>query len=223
MYFITSRMPIECGKAQRGHGKPFTFDLEDNASGQEFFCCRKTGKNAHVELGGKPMLSALKNEPYRQVLLYLHGFSNLPDDIFANAQEFQDLCDAKKKHEVLVLPVIWPCDNKLGIVRDYWDDQKSADLSAFALARMMQRFMEWRNSEESNPADDPCLKRINVLAHSMGNRVLRLGKQARRSARRRDDCVLEAAARRSQGCLKVLFTRSAPGGLSPCKTPRPCP
>jgi len=38
---------------------------------------------------------------------------------------------------------------------------------------MMQRFMDWRNSAESNPADDPCLKRINVLAHSMGNRVLR--------------------------------------------------
>jgi esterase/lipase superfamily enzyme len=26
---------------------------------------------------------------------------------------------------------------------------------------------------EDNPADDPCLKRINVLAHSMGNRVFR--------------------------------------------------
>ena len=93
IYFITSRMPIECGKAQRGHGKPFTFDLEDNASGQEFFCCRKTGKNAHVELGGNALLSALKNEPYRQVLLCLHGFSNLPDD------------------------------NDPGIVKDYWDDQ----------------------------------------------------------------------------------------------------
>ncbi len=33
--------------------------------------------------------------------------------------------------------------------------------------------MDWRNSAESSPADDPCLKRINVLAHSMGNRVLR--------------------------------------------------
>ncbi|MGB0575127.1 MAG: alpha/beta hydrolase [Alphaproteobacteria bacterium] len=30
--------------------------------------------------------------------------------------------------------------------------------------------MDWRTQE---PAQDPCLKRINVLAHSMGNRVLR--------------------------------------------------
>lgn len=30
--------------------------------------------------------------------------------------------------------------------------------------------MDWRSQE---PEEDPCLKRINVLAHSMGNRVLR--------------------------------------------------
>jgi len=38
---------------------------------------------------------------------------------------------------------------------------------------MFQKFMEWRSSAEYNPEDDPCLKRINILAHSMGNRVLR--------------------------------------------------
>ncbi len=33
--------------------------------------------------------------------------------------------------------------------------------------------MAWRNSKEFNAQSDPCLKRINVLAHSMGDRVLR--------------------------------------------------
>lgn len=33
--------------------------------------------------------------------------------------------------------------------------------------------MDWRSSEKYNPAEDPCIKRINILAHSMGNRVLR--------------------------------------------------
>jgi esterase/lipase superfamily enzyme len=37
----------------------------------------------------------------------------------------------------------------------------------------MEKFIAWRSSEKYNPQDDPCLKRINVLAHSMGNRVLR--------------------------------------------------
>ena len=66
--------------------------------------------------------------------------------------------------------MIWPCDNDLGIVKDYWDDQKSADQSAFSFARVLGKFMQWRNAL---PGNNPCLKRMNILAHSMGNRVLR--------------------------------------------------
>jgi esterase/lipase superfamily enzyme len=46
-------------------------------------------------------------------------------------------------------------------------------MSAFSYTRVLQKFIAWRNSEEFNPENDPCLKRINILAHSMGNRVLR--------------------------------------------------
>jgi esterase/lipase superfamily enzyme len=99
--------------------------------------------------------------------------SILPEAVFDGAQEFQALCDKKKQHELLVLPVVWPCDDDLGIVKDYWDDQKAADASAFSLARVLGHFMKWRDDAQRNPAEDPCLKRINVLAHSMGNRVLR--------------------------------------------------
>ena len=106
------------------------------------------------------------------MLLYIHGFSNLPDDVFANVEEFQRLCDQTSAKEVLVIPVIWPCDNDLGIVKDYWDDQKSADYSAISLARALSLFLKWRDEREAAGLDS-CLKRINVLAHSMGNRVLR--------------------------------------------------
>lgn len=171
MLFITSRMPTVNTEPELN--KSFVFDLSNNASGRAFFCCRRKKKQLHEEIGSKGLLSAIKDSKYRQVLLYIHGFSNLPEDVFANASEVQKLCDAKNPGEVLVVPVIWPCDNDLGIVKDYWDDQKSADQSAFAFARMFQKFMEWRNSPQYNPEDDPCLMRINVLAHSMGNRVFR--------------------------------------------------
>ena len=82
----------------------------------------------------------------------------------------QEYFDKQKKNFIEVVPLIWPCDNDKGIVKDYWDDQKSADKSAFSFARALQFFMEWR---DNSPEDDPCLKRINILAHSMGNRVLR--------------------------------------------------
>ena len=37
----------------------------------------------------------------------------------------------------------------------------------------LEKFIAWRSSEKYNPEHDPCLKRINLLAHSMGNRVVR--------------------------------------------------
>jgi esterase/lipase superfamily enzyme len=123
--------------------------------------------------GGFNLMSALKTSPYRQLLIYLHGFSNLPEAVFDGAAEFQALCDQAKQNEALVLPIIWPCDDDFGVVKDYWDDQKPADASAFSLARVLGHFMQWRENAERNPAQDPCLKRINMLAHSMGNRVLR--------------------------------------------------
>lgn len=171
MLFITSRQPTVNTEPELN--ADFVFDLGNNASSRAFFCCRRKKKGKYEEIGSKALLSAIKAAKCRQVLLYIHGFANLPEDVFAAAQEFQGLCDGRKRGEVLVVPVIWPCDSDLGVVKDYWDDQKAADQSAFALARMFQKFMEWRASPEYNPEDDPCLKRINVLAHSMGNRVLR--------------------------------------------------
>lgn len=171
MLFITSRMPTV--NTEPALNKDFVFDLKNNSSSRSFFCCVRHKKGKHEEIGSMNLLKALKEAKVRQVLIYIHGFANLPEDIFAATEELQKLCDKKKPGEVLVLPLIWPCDADLGVIKDYWDDQKAADQSAFTFARVMQKFMEWRNSAEYNPDDDPCLKRINILAHSMGNRVLR--------------------------------------------------
>jgi len=171
MLFITNRMPTV--NTEPAFNPDFRFDLGNNAANRAFFCCRRKKKDGYEEVGSQALLSELKASKYRQLLVYIHGFANMPEKVFENVKEFQDLCDKAKKNEVLVVPLIWPCDNDLGLVKDYWDDQKSADQSGFALTRVMQKFMEWRASPEFNAEDDPCLKRINILAHSMGNRVLR--------------------------------------------------
>ena len=171
MLFITNRFPK--GSIKTRPGRPFDFDLKNNAPSNSVFFCRRDPAGAMTEVGGLNFLSELKASSYRQILLYVHGFSNLPEAVFAAAGEFQQLCNQAAAQEVLVVPIIWPCDDDLGVVQDYWDDQKSADASAPSFARALCRFMEWRNSNLNNPDTDPCLKRINVLAHSMGNRVLR--------------------------------------------------
>ncbi|MDX7857969.1 alpha/beta hydrolase [Aeromonas caviae] len=171
MLFITNRYPK--GSIQTRVGRKFEFDLRNNAPSNSVFFCKRNVDTSLTEVGGMNFLSELKQSEYRQILLFIHGFSNLPDDVFKSALELQTLCNQKDDREVLVVPVIWPCDNDLGIVQDYWDDQKSADGSALSLSRALSRFLEWRESNLNSPDTDPCLKRINVLAHSMGNRVLR--------------------------------------------------
>ena len=171
MFFITSRMPMV--NTEPDLNKNFVFDLENNSSSKSFFCCRRIKEGKYEEIGSEGLLPELKKAKWRQILLYIHGFANLPEDAFAGAEELQALCDQKKPNEILVIPIIWPCDNGRGIINKYWDDESAADQSAYAFARLFAAFMWWRNSKEYNPEDDPCLKRINVLAHSMGNRVLR--------------------------------------------------
>lgn len=171
MLFITNRFPNQSIRSRRGRN--FTFDLDQNAPSNSLFYCEAGAGEVHEEIGSTVFMDRLKQAPHRQILLYIHGFSNLPDGIFEAVAEMQALCDAANPDEVLIVPMIWPCDNDFGIVKDYWDDQKSADASAYSFSRALEKFMAWRNSEASNPQEDPCLKRINILAHSMGNRVLR--------------------------------------------------
>jgi esterase/lipase superfamily enzyme len=170
MLFITNRS-FQQGTVTTA-GRKVDFALDDNSAQHSVYYCERNAGDTYTELGSADFLGRLKTSTAKHVLLYIHGYSNLPEpDIFPRAAKLQKWCDAKRKGMVLVVPVIWPCDNDKGIVKDYWDDQKAADASGFSFSRVLERFEKWRNEDEN--IDVPCLKRINVLAHSMGNRVLR--------------------------------------------------
>lgn len=170
MLFITNREPK--GSIKKGKkDQPYDFDLNKNSPSNSVFFCKRNTKGDYTEIGGVKLMNHIRKSKVKQIVLYIHGFSNLPEPhIFPRTQKLQSLFDEKEKNLVIVLPLIWPCDNDSGIVQDYWDDQKSADQSAFSFARLLQHFMKWRDDQ---PEEDPCLKRINILAHSMGNRVFR--------------------------------------------------
>lgn len=132
MLFITNRFPR--GSIQSKEGRVFDFDLKNNAPSNSVFYCERDDSNGDIhEIGSNNLLKKLKTSKYRQILIYIHGYSNLPNDVFSAADEFQSLCNINNENEVLVLPIIWPCDNDMGIVKDYWDDQKSADGSALSV------------------------------------------------------------------------------------------
>ncbi len=169
MLFITNRALNE--GIQSEIGRSVSFDLSNNGASPSVFYCERTAKGRYTEIGAGSLMERLKTAKKRQILLYVHGYSNLPEpDIFPRAEMLQAMLDAQKKDEVLVVPLIWPCDGDFGIIKDYYDDQTAADESGPAFARVFGKFLNWRERNLAN--DTPCLKRVSVLAHSMGNRVL---------------------------------------------------
>ena len=87
MLFITNRTP----KKERSKkdtksstfGQSYEFDLDINSPSNSIYCCERISENKYIELGSQSLLSKLKNSKAEQVLLFIHGFSNLPEpDIF---------------------------------------------------------------------------------------------------------------------------------------------
>jgi len=170
MLFVTNRVLEQSHRSRRGRN--VAFDLDDTNALQSVFYCRRKAEGDYLEIGGQSFLEELRNSAAEQILVYVHGFSNLPEPhIFPRAETLQRLCDAHRANMVEVVPVIWPCDNDKGIVKDYFDDQVAAAASGFAFARVLALLRDWQL--KGSGGQPPCLKRVNVLAHSMGNRAFR--------------------------------------------------
>ncbi|MDJ0531891.1 MAG: alpha/beta hydrolase [Xenococcaceae cyanobacterium MO_207.B15] len=175
MLFITNRLLKEGHTPKNSNELPRIINFaEENTVQQEVFFCRRIGENDYREIGHFNFFNELKLSNYQQIFFYLHGFNNLPEkDIFRETEKLQNLFDQQQNNLVQVVPLIWPCDNDYNIFQDYFDDQKAADASDMAFMRLFEKFLNWRDSEnEILNTSRPCTKRLNILAHSMGNRVL---------------------------------------------------
>jgi esterase/lipase superfamily enzyme len=177
MLFVTNRVLNE-GPTPRNPTdgsfilpRSISFNLKNNQAEQSVYFCRRNAQGNYTEIGSLAFFNELKTLNVQQVVLFLHGFSTLPEGAMATAADLQVLFDQKAQGEIAVVPLIWPCDNDTGIVKDYFDDQLAADASGIAFMRMFEKFLTWR--DYNSTLDNPCTKWINLLAHSMGNRVMR--------------------------------------------------
>lgn len=98
MLYITNRFPKQSIRTRVG--RTFNFDLDNNAPSNSVFFCERTDDGNSTEIGSIDFLSRLKESPYRQLLVYIHGFSNLPEDVFKAVEELQALCNTQKDQEV---------------------------------------------------------------------------------------------------------------------------
>lgn len=158
MYFITCRQPVV---NQDG----FVFDLNKNAPDNNIYFCKSGSDERHISLDSSNFMDEIRNHSSKHILFYIHGFNCMPNaDVLPMAQKLQDTI----LDEYLVIPIIWACDNDFGLVKDYWDDQKSADNSVVQFSRALMKFADWQKE-----LPHKCSKDMSILAHSMGNRVLR--------------------------------------------------
>ena len=172
MLFATNRTPEQSVASKRD--RKISFSMQNTSVRQDMYFCRRDAKNNYVEIGSKAFFQALRDLPGKtQILFYIHGFNNLGEsDIFPNAEVLQEMFEELSPGLVHVVPLIWPCDDDsvVSFMDDYWDDQRASRASGDSFARMLGLFDKWRREEAKKP--NPCTRRINVLAHSMGSRVL---------------------------------------------------
>jgi esterase/lipase superfamily enzyme len=170
MLFVTNRR-----RSGSGGVKPNSrvrFNLKEPDPETQFFACRNDGGDSYEFLGSKLLFQELQNQDRRNILIFIHGFNVEMPDALASAEQLQAALDHRLgstgKHAALVVPFIWPA---MGGVLDYLNDQDAAKASAISYSRLLSFFVRWRGSAAA--AD--CDRRINLLSHSMGNRVLVYG------------------------------------------------
>lgn len=95
MFFITSRMPTV--NMEPGFNKNFVFNLGDNSSGREIYCCRRDREGVYEEIDDKNLLAAIKASSYRQVLLSISTGSRICQKLFSRTPQSSKRCVIRRK------------------------------------------------------------------------------------------------------------------------------
>lgn len=161
--------------------------------------------------GSHHFMDALREEmldKHRDTLIYIHGFNVT----FRKALEAGARLATETGEKINVVVFSWPSDGTWVPYMSYYSDRDDARASGAALARAYLKLFDFvrelREAEvarmkAANEVDltksDLCQRCIHLLAHSMGNYVLRIGIQAimakdpRKLVRMFDQVVLAAA------------------------------
>ena len=110
------------------------------------------------------------------MVFFIHGFNVQTEGMVTSTDNMQTNFDSspQKQKDVLVVPVDWACTDRLGLfkkapldIRTYDPDQASSETAGKALWELFSGLKKEHSAHT-----------LNVIAHSMGNRVLRCVGQA---------------------------------------------
>lgn len=178
VYFTTNRNPLPPDGPQDFGGGFSATDLGDLRFGQVTVVKGKFKPGSLAVLPDNPeqgsqalfaQLRATMRSQSRDSLLFIHGFNV---DFKAAVESAAALVEAygrisEKAYAPNIFVFTWPSD---GRVTGYGNDRHDAEASGYAMARGLTKLAGFLRSTDSSQA---CQQGIHLLAHSMGNYVLR--------------------------------------------------
>ena len=176
VYFATNRNPVGPAEAPTGFGPNFSpAGLQDLRFGQAMvddgkissLTCLPDGASADLFTEIKAKMA----EQGRDTIIIIHGYNTTFEAAVLGAAKTKL---AYKDANLNVVLFSWPSDGKYGPLRpqEYFDDRHDAQASGQAFCRGMMKLGTFLRQGA------PCGQRIYLLAHSMGNYVLRNTLQA---------------------------------------------
>lgn len=159
----------------------------------------KTGGGQFME----DLRQAMAKGPRCDTLVFIHGFNvSFTGALQAGALLAQSVTVGD--HPLNIVVFSWPSDGSAVPWMSYYSDREDARVSGPAIARA---FLKFRDFVLALDAEDYCQRRVHLLAHSMGNYVLRNALQAllhkdRNSLTRLFDQILMAAPDEDDDCFE---------------------
>lgn len=122
-------------------------------------------------------LRVMMRDGCADTLVFIHGFNvSFVDALNAGAALAQQVVIDGKNLNVVVFS--WPSDGKMVPYMSYYSDREDARTCGAALARTYLKLFDFMAGLDP---EDYCDRALHLLAHSMGNYVLRNGLQALRA------------------------------------------
>ena len=129
-----------------------------------------------TELGGTEYMfydlyQSMRNKPKSDVLFFIHGFATTHEDELQHILELKKLYMGANSNIEHLIYLSWPTSNSYALT--YWSDKEDSIITGQNLARLYVKLNKFFYTMFRKYEQDNCKQKIHIMAHSMGNQVLK--------------------------------------------------
>jgi len=111
-------------------------------------------------------------KPHSDVLFFIHGYATTHEDELAHILRLKKLyIDPAESPIEHLIYLSWPTSNNMALT--YWSDKEDSIVTGQNLARIYVKLNKFFFTMFKKYEQDNCKQKIHIMAHSMGNQVLK--------------------------------------------------